>query len=923
MAEAVSAARTVRLRRRGQPPSFGFWLRGGREHGTGFFVSAVEPRSDAQRRGLRVGDQIVRINGFPVDDAVHQEVLHFIQLQNQLSLKVRTMGMLPVKEKKTDPVTWCVVEKNNNKNISSSIDEMRIFPAANSFTSDDCVREVKISITATPKSKLGCGICKGPDWHTGVFVQFTKENGLAREAGLRPGDQIIECNGVKFDDISFSEAVSILKGSRNLELLVRKGAGLDLFPGESSGYNSSASSVAGDQSPNWEETKRLSIVKEESTEFDERFCHLQNSQSAGLKANKDWKQIEYEWEQAEKEEEEMKKHSQRILNRVNECSITGSRTVIHLGENGITTCIEKIAQNGTELTSKRCAGRELHQQQHQDVTTVIVEVHQSETPDEDTEQVPICPPPPAPPVAPLLLSDTIRCQPLLKKSTSSSSCASLSSNMSATSLSSAISEELQRRLQQRKVEDFCSQELKRNNKPSISIEKRQQHEQLMEEFKLVHQKMFAGSTQGVNDTDSSDSKKETYSKGYTVEERYAQKSQKPENKDEHHSQKTDHPFLKKKNLISEKEQVDHSLRHKVQTDGNNSKSQISKGSNGYEQDSSTSSSFSVKSSPTSTPPSCPTPDYDNMSTTSSVSPRKLTNSAHGQVLVKELSKKLSTSVSSSASHKTVEIINRTDTKRTNSEMRVSNKLPDKSAESVEMESLESFKLTNPRGPPPKPPQTYFNTTKERPSTMDSSSSSSSDGSTSSKSQASIKKHRPVSVIIGEYPSGKEKRQPSKFDFLDNAVSNGTQNCPVENKMPVSSLLHSELSQTLSRSNLRRRTEENGIIVNGGSTVEKQEGSKVKISVNSDTLCNNFSSSPSFNKGSDANTRQIANSVSKASTLSKVPLFNGTLKSNVKPSIQRVAEKLGSKLENNSVTVVIANEKGNKDICAVKSDTNQS
>lgn len=42
-----------------------------------------------------------------------------------------------------------------------------------------------------------------------------------------------------------------------LELIVRKGAGLELFPGESSGYNSSASSVAGDNPP------RLAVLPEE------------------------------------------------------------------------------------------------------------------------------------------------------------------------------------------------------------------------------------------------------------------------------------------------------------------------------------------------------------------------------------------------------------------------------------------------------------------------------------------------------------------------------------------------------------------------------------------------------------------------------------------------------------------------------------
>lgn len=102
-------------------------------------------------------------------------------------------------------------------------------------------------------------------------MQFTKENGIAKESGLQPGDQIVSCNGIDFSNILFSEAVAIMKSSSVLELYVRPGAGLDLFPSESSGYNSSASSVTGDQSPCWgEQAKRLSIVREESTNSSDR-----------------------------------------------------------------------------------------------------------------------------------------------------------------------------------------------------------------------------------------------------------------------------------------------------------------------------------------------------------------------------------------------------------------------------------------------------------------------------------------------------------------------------------------------------------------------------------------------------------------------------------------------------------------------------
>lgn len=81
----------------------------------------------------------------------------------------------------------------------------------------------------------------------------------------------MSCNGIDFSDIPFSEAVSIMKNSTVLELFVRTSVGLDLFPGESSGYNSSASSITGDQSPCWgEAAKRLSIVREESTSSNDR-----------------------------------------------------------------------------------------------------------------------------------------------------------------------------------------------------------------------------------------------------------------------------------------------------------------------------------------------------------------------------------------------------------------------------------------------------------------------------------------------------------------------------------------------------------------------------------------------------------------------------------------------------------------------------
>ncbi|XP_055370993.1 transcription factor mef2A [Condylostylus longicornis] len=234
---------------------FGFAVRGGKEFSTGFFISKIDKGSEADLRGLRVGDQIIRVNGYHVDDAIHKELIQFISNQDRLTLKVRGVGMLPIKEKTLDPLTWHIVPRHALATTLNALDEQM----------SSIGKDVRIVLKVAPKTKLGLGICKGPEWKPGIFVQFTKDFSVARESGLRPGDQILTCNSIDFSDVLFSEAVAVMKSSNILEMIVRTGAGLDLFPGESSGYNSSASSITGDQSPCWadQSAKRLSMVREE------------------------------------------------------------------------------------------------------------------------------------------------------------------------------------------------------------------------------------------------------------------------------------------------------------------------------------------------------------------------------------------------------------------------------------------------------------------------------------------------------------------------------------------------------------------------------------------------------------------------------------------------------------------------------------
>ncbi|XP_023240680.1 harmonin-like [Centruroides sculpturatus] len=81
-------SRVISLKRRGNAP-LGFSIRGGWEHGTGIFVSEVQPGSEAYRQGLRVGDQIIRVNGFTIQRAIHQEVLNLLKAKLGVILTVK------------------------------------------------------------------------------------------------------------------------------------------------------------------------------------------------------------------------------------------------------------------------------------------------------------------------------------------------------------------------------------------------------------------------------------------------------------------------------------------------------------------------------------------------------------------------------------------------------------------------------------------------------------------------------------------------------------------------------------------------------------------------------------------------------------------------------------------------------------------
>lgn len=108
-------------------------------------------------------------------------------------------------------------------------------------------------------------------------------------------------------------------------------------------------------------------------------------------------------------------------------------------------------------------------------------------------------------------------------------------------------------------------------------------------------------------------------------------------------------------------------------------------------------------------------------------------------------------------------------------------------EKAELDSLESYKLKNLTNVAPRPPTNYFMKAPNGTATMK-------------------KIARPVSVTIGEYAySGNGRREPTKLDFLSCDRTDGHINV-CDDEASISNRLQSELALTLSRSNLRKKTE---------------------------------------------------------------------------------------------------------------------
>ncbi|XP_023243783.1 PDZ domain-containing protein 11-like isoform X1 [Centruroides sculpturatus] len=81
--------RLVKLRRSKVTDTLGFNIRGGREHSCGIFISKVMPNTDAERLGLKEGDQILSVNEYNFEDIEHSKAVKILKSHTDIEMQIR------------------------------------------------------------------------------------------------------------------------------------------------------------------------------------------------------------------------------------------------------------------------------------------------------------------------------------------------------------------------------------------------------------------------------------------------------------------------------------------------------------------------------------------------------------------------------------------------------------------------------------------------------------------------------------------------------------------------------------------------------------------------------------------------------------------------------------------------------------------
>ncbi|XP_031685359.1 whirlin-like [Oncorhynchus kisutch] len=218
--EAVGEIREVTLRRSKSNEGLGFSIRGGSEHGVGIYVSLVEPGSFAENEGLRVGDQIVTVNGMLFDRVSHMEAVKVLKGCKKLAMSVCSVGRIPGGYVTNNIYAW-VDPHGRSVSPPSDLEQQSTLGPQHSQRRTGHTQEKTVNLNLDDGLSLGLMIRGGAEYGLGIYITGVDPGSAADHGALKVGDQLLEVNGRSFVAIPHDEAVRILKTCRHLLVRVR------------------------------------------------------------------------------------------------------------------------------------------------------------------------------------------------------------------------------------------------------------------------------------------------------------------------------------------------------------------------------------------------------------------------------------------------------------------------------------------------------------------------------------------------------------------------------------------------------------------------------------------------------------------------------------------------------------------------------
>lgn len=226
--EPPGEIRQVILKRHKSNEGLGFSIRGGSEHGVGIYVSLVEPGSLAEKEGLRMGDQIMKVNDKVFDRVTHADAVKVLKGSKKLCMSVRSVGRIPGGYVTNHVYTWVDPQ---GRSVSPPPDLLAEHRSATLRRSNSQGRshmqllqdgdEKKVNLVLDDGRSLGLMIRGGAEYSLGIYITGVDRGSAAECGGIKVGDQILEVNGRSFLSIPHDEAVRVLKSSHHLMMTVK------------------------------------------------------------------------------------------------------------------------------------------------------------------------------------------------------------------------------------------------------------------------------------------------------------------------------------------------------------------------------------------------------------------------------------------------------------------------------------------------------------------------------------------------------------------------------------------------------------------------------------------------------------------------------------------------------------------------------